>query len=577
MTARRHSGPVPAPQEILQEPRPADPDATRVVFLGGAGEIGRNMTVIEHGGRMLVIDVGLMFPTEEMLGVDLVLPDFEYLRDPDKELVGIVLTHGHEDHVGGLPYFLKEFGGLRVPIVSARLTLGLLAPKLEEHGLLAEARLKEVKLPGKLTLGPFKLQFFRVTHSIPDGMATVIETPAGRLFHTGDFKLDPTPIDGNPTDLQGIGAAAAVGIDLMLSDSTNAEVPGQVPSERTVGEAISKVVKEASGRVIVACFASNIHRVQQIVTAAEASGRLVAFFGRSMHTNVRVTRELGYLKIPDDMVIPIEDIDSYPPNQICVISTGSQGEPLAALSLMAAREHKWIKLTASDTVVISATVIPGNESAVRRVVDGLFRIGCEVVRPPVHVHVSGHGAAEELKFMLDLVKPDWFVPVHGEYRHMATHARLGHEVGIPPSRTVLVEDGDIIELKDGKLEKVDRIHAGFVYVDGLGIGDVGQVVLRDRRLLSQDGVIVCVVTVDSQTGELLAGPDLTSRGFVYEDQASEFLEQAREAVRASLAELAEDEISDWGAMRRHVRKSLGKFLWNRTGRKPIILPVVVEM
>jgi ribonuclease J len=554
--------------------RPPDPDATRIVYLGGVGEIGRNMTVIEHGGKMLILDVGLMFPTEEMLGVDLVLPDFQYVRDTGKEIVGIVLTHGHEDHVGGLPYLLKE---VSAPVYGTRLTLGILRPKLEEHGLLADAKLKEIKLPGRLTLGPFKLRFFRVTHSIPDGVATVIATPAGTLLHTGDFKLDPTPIDGQPTDLQGLGQAASAGIDLMMSDSTNAEVPGQIPSERTVGEAISDVIGHAKGRVIVACFASNIHRVQQIASAAEEAGRFVAFFGRSMHTNVRVTRELGYLTVPDSMIIPIEDIDQYPPNKICVISTGSQGEPLSALSLMAAREHKWIKLTESDTVVISATVIPGNESAVRRVIDGLFRIGCEVVRPPVHVHVSGHGAAEELKFMIDLVKPKWFVPVHGEYRHLATHARLAQDVGIPAERTVLVEDGEIVELKNGILTKVDRLHAGYVFVDGLGIGDVGQVVLRDRRLLSQDGVVVCVVTVDSQTGELLAGPDLTSRGFVYEDEASEFLEQARDAVRSSLAELAEDEIADWGAMRRHVRKSLGKFIWGRTGRKPIILPVVVEV
>jgi ribonuclease J len=556
------------------QPRPADPDATRLIFLGGVGEIGRNMTVVEHGGKMLIVDVGLMFPTEEMLGVDLVLADFAYVRDKKKQILGVVLTHGHEDHVGGLPYFLKEFN---VPVYGTRLTLGLLRPKLEEHGLLADARLKEIKAPGKLTMGPFKLRFFRVVHSIPDGVATLITSPAGTILHTGDFKLDPTPIDGRATDLQGLGEAALHGVDLMLSDSTNAERPGQIPSERTVGEAISEVIQDAKGRVIVACFASNIHRVQQIVTAAEEDGRLVAFFGRSMHTNVRVTRELGYLKVPDALIIPIEEIDQHPPDRICVISTGSQGEPLSALSLMAAREHKWIKLTESDTVVISATVIPGNESAVRRVIDGLFRIGCEVVRPPHHVHVSGHGAAEELKFMLDLIKPQWFVPVHGEYRHLATHARLAHDVGIPMNRTMVVEDGDIIELKNGSLNKVDRLHAGFVFVDGLGIGDVGQVVLRDRRLLSQDGVIVCVVTVDSQTGELLAGPDLTSRGFVYEDEASEFLEQAREAVRVSLAELAAEEIADWGAMRRHVRKALGKFVWGRTGRKPIILPVVVEV
>lgn len=554
---------------------PSPPGPTRIAFLGGVGEIGRNMTVLEHAGQVLVIDVGLMFPTEEMLGVDLVLPDFQYLRTPDKKLLGVVLTHGHEDHVGGLPYLLRE---LNLPVYATRLTLGLLAPKLDEHGLLADARLREIRAPGRLKLGPFRLRFLPVTHSIPDGVATVITTPAATILHTGDFKLDPTPIDGRPTDLAGIGRAAQGGIDLMLSDSTNAERPGQIPPERSVGEAISEVIRRARGRVIVACFASNIHRVQQVVTAAENAGRFVCFFGRSMHNNVRVARELGYLHVPQSMILPIEEMDQYPASKIVVVSTGSQGEPLSALSLMAAREHKWIKLTSSDTVVLSASMIPGNESAVRRVIDGLFRIGVEVVKPPgLPVHVSGHAASEELKFMLDLVKPRWFVPVHGEYRQLATHARLAQEVGIPAERTIIVEDGDVIEVDRSGVRKVDRLHAGYVFVDGLGIGDVGDVVLRDRRLLSQDGVLVCVVTVDSQNGELLAGPDLISRGFVYQDQAAEFLETAREEVRSSLASLAEDEITDWGAVRRHVRKALGRFVWATTGRRPIILPVVVEV
>lgn len=557
--------------------RRGNPAATRIVFLGGVGEIGRNMTLFEHDGKILVVDVGLMFPTEEMLGVDLVLPDFQYLRERADRVIGVLLTHAHEDHIGGLAYLLRD---IDLPaIYGAKLTLGILRPKLEEQRVLDKARLIEVAAPGNLQLGPFKLRFFNMVHSIPDTLATLLKTPAGTIFYTSDFKLDDDPIGGRPTDLAGIREAAEEGIDLLMADSTNADRPGHTPSERTVGAPMAQIIRSAEARVIVACFASNIHRVQQIVDAAEAEQRVVAFLGRSMLNNMAVAQELGYIKIPDWMIVPVNQIDQYPPDKVVIISTGSQGEPLSALSLMAAREHRWIKLTRGDTVVLSATPIPGNESAVRRVIDGLFRIGAKVVAPPsAPVHVSGHAAAGDLKLLLQLARPGWMVPVHGEYRHLALHAGLAHEVGIPPERTIVMEDGDVLEMIDTQVRRAqERVEAGYVFVDGLGIGDVGDVVLRDRRMLADEGVVVCVVTIDSSSGELLAGPDLISRGFVFEDEASEFLEEARAEIRQSLLSLAEDEVTDYTAVRRKVRRSLGRFVWRRTGRRPIILPVVMEV
>lgn len=550
---------------------------TRVVFLGGLGEIGRNMTLIEHGGKILVIDVGLMFPSEEMLGVDLVLPDFTYLKERADQVVGVLLTHGHEDHIGGLAYLLKE---MDVPaIYGAKLTLGILRPKLEEHRVLSKANLIEVAAPGTLTLGPFDLRFFNMVHSIPDCLGTHVTTPAGTLFYTSDFKLDAYPIGGRATDLDGIGEVAAAGIDLFIGDSTCADKPGHTPSERTVGEPLHDVIRAAKGRVIVACFASNIHRVQQVVTAAEMEGRVVAFLGRSMINNMRVAQELGYVQIAGSTVVSIDQINSYPPEKVVIISTGSQGEPLSALSLMSARQHRWIKLTRGDTVVLSATPIPGNESAVRRIIDGLFRIGAEVIAPPsVKVHVSGHASAEDLKLMLELIGPNWFVPVHGEYHHLALHSRLAHQVGIPEDHVILMLDGNVLEMSDGVVRRSDEhVEAGFVFVDGLGIGDVGEEVFRDRRTLADEGVVVCVVTIDAFNGELLAGPDLISRGFLFENQASEFFEEAQVAVRKALESLAEDEISDQTAVRRAVRQTLGKFLSKKTGRRPIVLPVIMEV
>lgn len=565
------------PKKRTNNSSTAGKDTTKIIFLGGLGEIGRNMTLFEHGGKILVIDVGLMFPTEEMLGVDLVLPDFTYLKERQDQVIGVLLTHAHEDHIGGLAYLLKE---MNVPaIYGAKLTLGILRAKLDEHRVLDKAKLIEVAAPGTLSLGPFDLRFFNMVHSIPDCLGTHIKTPAGKIFYTSDYKLDAYPIGDRPTDLEGIGEVAAHGIDLFLGDSTNADHPGHTPSERTVGEPIHDVIRSAKGRVIVACFASNIHRVQQVLTAAEAESKVVAFLGRSMLNNMRVAQELGYVKVPDWMVISIDQVGQYPEDKVVIVSTGSQGEPLSALSLMSAREHKWIQLHKGDTVVLSATPIPGNESAVRRVIDGLFRIGAKVIAPPLNkVHVSGHASAEDLKHMLELVGPNWFVPVHGEYHHLALHAELAHQVGIPPEHVIVMEDGNVLEMTAGVVKKSDQhVEAGFVFVDGLGIGDVGDEVLRDRRVLADEGVVVCVVTIDSYNGDILAGPDVISRGFVFGDESSEFLEEARQVVRDALHNLADDEISDYTAVRRKVRKSLGSFVWKRTGRRPIILPVVTEV
>ena len=554
---------------------PAPPGRTRVIFLGGCGEIGRNMTLFEHDGKILILDTGLMFPTEEMLGVDLVLPDFSYVREHKKQVIGVLLTHAHEDHIGGIPFLLRD---LNPPIYGTKLTLGILRGKLDEHHLTESTCLREITAPGRLSLGPFRLRFLQVAHSIPGCVATVIATPGGTILHTGDWKLDPTPLDGKGTDVEGLAEAGREGIDLLLSDSTNALVPGRLPSERSAGEAVREVVRLAAGRVVIACFASNIHRIQQILTAAHECDRVVAFIGRSMVRNVQIASELGYLDVPDGVLVSVDEAGRMPGSKVIVVCTGSQGEPLSALSLMAVREHRHITLAEADTVIFSATPIPGNESAVRRVIDGLSRIGVEVVAPPnPPVHVSGHAASGELRTMLSLVKPTWFIPVHGEYRMLKAHARIAHEVGIPPENTMVVENGASVELGRGHVHRAEGVQAGYVFVDGLGIGDVEDVVLRDRKLLAGDGILVCIVTVDQATGELLAGPDLISRGFVVDGQAAPFYEEARAAIRDSLSGVAREELADWASLRRNLRRSLGKFVLAKTGRRPIILPVVVEV
>jgi ribonuclease J len=548
---------------------------SRIVFLGGVGEVGRNMACVELAGRILIVDVGLSFPSADMPGIDLVLPDFEYLRQRADDVEAIVLTHGHEDHVGALPYLLKELG--RLPVYATAFTLELLKGKLEEHAV-TDLVEEHLAVPGEgATIGPFTMRFLHVTHSIPDGMAVAIDSPVGTILHTGDFKMDQTPIDGLPTDLHGLAEEAGRGVHLLLSDSTNAEEPGHSVSERSVGPVLREIVEQAPAIVVVACFSSHIHRVQQVVDAARANERVVAFLGRSMHNSVGAARRLGILHVPERDVVDIEEVDTLDPGRVVVICTGSQGEPYSALSLMAAREHKWVKLEEGDTVVLSSSLIPGNEPSIHRVVDALYRSGARVFHMPADpVHASGHGAQEELRLMLSLVKPRWFIPVHGERRHLQHHARLAEEVGIPRDRILICEDGDAVEIGE-RLEHTDRVPAGMTFVDGLGIGDVGGEVLRDRRKLAGDGVVVVVLAVDGRTGELVSGPDVVNRGFVYEETSGDILEEGRQRVMLSLKDSAASQVTDVSTLQQNVRRVLGRYFFEVTQRKPVILPVIMEV
>jgi ribonuclease J len=545
----------------------------RVAFLGGVGEIGRNMLAVEADGRVLAVDCGLSFPNEEMLGVDLVLPNFSYVTKRAGACVGVLLTHGHEDHIGALSWFLRR---TPVPVYGTPLTLGLARRRLDESDI--EADLRPITAPGREQLGPFACSFIAVSHSIPDAVSVVIDTAEGRILYTSDFKLDDTPIDGRKTDLDAFARVGAEGVDLMLSDSTNAERSGRTPSEAVVGEALREIFASAHRRIIVACFASNLHRIQQVCEAAEALGRRVAFVGRSMVANVEVGRELGHLEIGDETIVDIETVDDHPPERSVILCTGSQGEPLSALSLIAAGEHKWVRAEAGDTVILSASPIPGNEAAVHRVINALYRAGAAVYHSETSaVHVSGHAAAGELGELAALVRPRHFVPVHGEYRHLALHAEIAARAGIDRSAISIVTDGDVLELAGGRVRRAEPIEAGTVFVDGLGVGDVGPVVLRDRRLLAEDGFLLCVVTIDSHTAEVLAGPDLISRGFVYVDEARDLLDEAAERVAEALAELEREQVTDWGAIKKACRRALGEYIWHRTRRRPMILPVVMEV
>jgi ribonuclease J len=557
---------------------PLQPGAVRLVFLGGLGEIGRNCFCIEVEGRILVVDCGLMFPDSDMPGVDLVLPDFTYLRENAERVEGVVLTHGHEDHAGGLAFLLRD---VAVPIYGTRLSLGLARNRIDEAGMLDRTELIPIADGERRHIGPFEVEFIPVTHSVPHGLAAAYHTPAGTILHTGDFKIDLTPVDGRKTDLALIGEVArrSEGVRLLLSDSTNAERPGFTRSESTVGEAMRALFREYHDkRFIVASFASHLHRVQQVSRAAVAAGRRVAFIGRSMTQNVSLAREMGFLDLPADRIVDIEETARFAPGEICIVCTGSQGEPMSALSLMAAHEHKWVKVSEDDVVVISAHAIPGNESNVSRVIDSMHRAGAEVMHGrDADIHVSGHASQEELKFMLNLVQPEYFIPVHGEYRHMVHHARLAEEVGVAPGNIFVCEDGDAVTL-DAEGVHVDQrsVPAGYLYVDGI-VGDVGHGVLRDRRNLAEEGVVVVIVTVDATSGEVVTGPEIVTRGWVYAPEAEELIEEAKAAVRASLAEAAEEGATDFDTLRRHARRALGKFINERTRRRPAVIPVVMEV
>jgi ribonuclease J len=551
-------------------------DPVRLIFLGGLGEIGRNCACIEVAGRILILDCGLMFPDLEMPGIDLVLPDFTWLLDNADRVEGCVLTHGHEDHVGGLSFLLRD---IKMPIYGSALTLGLARNRIEEAGLLSQARLIPVHDGERIPIGPFDVEFIPVTHSVPHGFATAFHTPQGVILHSGDFKIDLTPVDGRSTDLARIGAiASSEGIRLLLSDSTNAEEPGHTPSERVVGRVVEDLfAAHEDKRVIVTCFASHIHRIQQIAAAAIDSGRTIATVGRSMGKNVALARSMGLLSIPDDALVDIEDIADLDPRRVCVISTGSQGEPMSALALMAAGENKWISVGEGDLVILSSHAIPGNEANVGKVIDGLHRMGAEVVHSGLaQVHVSGHAKREELKTLLSIAQPDAFIPVHGEFRHLTHHARLAAEMGVPASRILLAEDGDVVELSDGGIDFVSEVPAGYLYVDGI-VGDVGRGVLRDRRVLAEEGMVIVVVTVDAKSGEVLTGPEIITRGWVFAPEAEELLDEARAVVLASLEEAADSGGTDYETLKRRARSALGKFVNDRTKRRPMIVPIVMEV
>ncbi len=546
-------------------------ESLRIVPLGGVGEVGRNMTLIEYGDDAIAIDCGLMFPENDMLGIDLVIPNVTYLLDNPELLKAIFLTHGHEDHIGALPYILPQ---VPVPLYATPLTRGLIEVKLKEAKLLSKTEIHTITTSSVVEIGPFTIEPFHVCHSIPDAVGYAIYTPAGLVVHTGEYKFDPYPTDGKLPDFDRLRAYGDEGVLALLSDSTNAERPGHTPSEQIVSDTFEKIFAQAKGRVIVSTFASNISRVQQVVNTAQKYQRKLAVVGRSMVDNVKIAQDLGYLKAPDDMLIHADDLEDYPDSRIAIVCTGTQGEPTSALVRMANQEHRQVSLKKGDTVILSATAIPGNEELVHRTINNLFRLGADVIyQNLMPVHVSGHASQEEQKMMLELVRPRYFIPIQGEYRMLVLHGRLGEAVGIPPSNIFVIENGQVIEFEEGEGYPVERIPSGHVLIDGLGIGDVGSIVLRDRHLLSRDGFVVVVVALDEQTNELVDGPEIISRGFVYVRDSEDLIEEAKERVI---------ELLDNGKVHRDtaatvIRDNLSQFLYQRTRRNPMIFPMVLEV
>jgi ribonuclease J len=551
-------------------------EPVRITFLGGLGEIGRNCACIEVDGRMLLLDCGLMFPNLDMLGIDLVLPDFSYILDNRDRIEGCIATHGHEDHVGGLSFLLRD---LSFPIYGSALTLGLARNRIEEAGLVDRTEFIAVADGERRRIGPFDVEFIPVTHSVPHGFATAFHTPQGVILHSGDWKLDLTPVDGRLTDLARMGSIAdQYGIRLLLSDSTNADEKGHADSERAVGAALYDLFHQYEGkRIITTCFASHIHRVQQIADAALAFGRTVATMGLSMKKNVRIAREMGLLRIPDHALRDIADVGGMDPAKVCVISTGSQGEPMSALALLAASDNKFLQIGEGDVVIMSSHPIPGNEANVSKVIDGLVRLGAEVVHSGISdVHATGHAKQEELKTLLSVTRPEWFVPVHGEYRHLVAHSKLGVQMGIPPGQVLVCEDGDqLVVADDGVTVNRKAAPAGYLYVDGI-VGDVGSGVLRDRRVLAEEGVVVVVVAVDVTTGAIITGPEIITRGWVYAPEAEDLLEGCAERVREAIKEAFAHEATDIESLQRYVRRAAGRFVNEQTRRRPMIVPVVME-
>jgi ribonuclease J len=547
----------------------------RIIPLGGLNEIGKNLTAIEYKNDIVVIDCGLKFPDEEMFGIDVVIPDTSYLQKNIAKVKGIFLTHGHEDHIGALPYVLKQ---MNVPVYGTKLTLGILESKLKEHGLLSVVSLNTVNPKDVIKLESVSVEFIKTNHSIADSVAIAIHTPLGIVLHTGDFKIDYTPIDGVVADLPRFAELGRKGVIAMMADSTNVERPGYTMSESTVGKTFENIFQQAKGRIIVATFASNIHRMQQIITAASKYGRKVSVSGRSMENIFAVAAELGYITVEKDTIISIDSINRYNADQIVIITTGSQGEAMSALSRMAASEHKKVNIVPGDTVIISATPIPGNEKLVSRVINQLFKKGAEVIYEALaDIHVSGHACQEELKLIHTLVKPKFFIPVHGEYRHLKQHAELAVKLGLPVENTMIADNGDVIEITRDSIKRNGTVVSGQVFVDGLGVGDVGNIVLRDRKHLSQDGILTVVVTIEKESGSVIAGPDIISRGFVYVRESEVLMEEARVIVKDALRECEEKHITEWATIKSIIKDSLRLFLYEKTKRKPMILPIIMEI
>ncbi|BDG59431.1 ribonuclease J [Caldinitratiruptor microaerophilus] len=547
----------------------------QAIPLGGLGEIGKNCMAIQEGDHILVVDCGLSFPEEEMLGIDIVIPDFTYLLENRDKVRGLVLTHGHEDHIGAVPYLVRQ---LEVPVYATRLTLGLVEGKLAEAGLKLPPGSRAVKAGDTVKVGPFAVEFIRVTHSIPDSCALAIRTGAGVIVHTGDFKFDQTPVDGEFADYQRLAELGREGVLALLADSTNAERPGYTPSERVVGKNLDEIFRLARGRILLATFASNVHRIQQAIDSAARWDRKVAVVGRSMENTVEVALKLGYLHVPDGILVDVEELRRFPAQNQVILTTGSQGEPMSALTRMSVNDHKSVEIMPGDTVVFAATPIPGNEKDVARTINNLYRRGAEVIYGrEAGVHVSGHGSQEEQKMMINLLRPRFFMPIHGEYRMLVHHARLAQACGIPADSILLGENGTVFEFTPQTAAIAGKVASGQVLVDGLGVGDVGNIVLRDRRQLSQDGILIVVVAIDRETGVIVGGPDIVSRGFVYVRESEGLLEEARDRVKGTLYETLSRRVPEWAVLKSAVRDVLSKYLFEKTRRRPMILPIIMEV
>jgi len=547
----------------------------RIIPLGGLGEIGLNMMVMEYADSIIIIDCGLMFPEDYMLGIDIVIPDITYLRKNKEKVKAFIITHGHEDHTGALPFVLRE---LKAPVYGTPLTIGLIKEKLEEFKLDRETEFKTVKPRDKVSVGPFEIEFIRVSHSIADGAGLAIKTPVGVVIHTGDFKLDQTPVDGEILDYARFSEYGENGVLLLLSDSTNVEKEGYTVSEKEVGVTFEEIFRKSSGRIIVAAFSSNIHRIQQVLDVAENFGRKVTLNGRSMIANVRIAQELGYLKVSDGLIVDLKELDNLPPQRAVLLTTGSQGEPMSALTRMAMDDHKQIRVRRGDTVILSSKFIPGHEKAISNMMNHLYRRGAEVIYEKVsEIHVSGHASQEELKLMLNMVKPRHFIPVHGEYRHLVKHSQLAEKVGVKKENIVLAEDGDVIEVTEKSISVRERVESGKVFVDGKGVGDVRDMVLKDRKHLSQDGLVIAILALNEKTGEIIYGPDIITRGVVFEEESAELLENARNIVIGVLGNINVEAKTDWLEVKEELRRALRRYFNKTLERRPVILPLIVEI